>query len=85
MSICGSIPIWEDSQEAGGVQLVDPEDLEESESGGYVYGDDADGEGGEWHTFTCPCELCRVERRELMERVLAGQSSQGCEDTLSWS
>ena len=71
------IPI-EDEGQAGEVQLVldqdDPDDI-----GGYVYGDNADGEGGEWHTETCPCELCRVERLELMERVLAGQSIQECE------
>ena len=69
-----SIPI-EDEGQAGEVQLVldqdDPDDI-----GGYVFGD---GEDEEWHTITCPCELCRVERRELMERVLAGQSIQECE------
>ena len=61
-----SIPI-EDEGQAGEVQLVldqdDPDDI-----GGYVFGD---GEDEEWHTITCPCELCRVERRELLERVAA--------------
>ena len=74
-----SIPI-EDEGQAGEVQLVldqdDPDDI-----GGYVFGD---GEDEEWHTITCPCELCRVERLELIERVLAGQpicegeDCQGC-------
>ena len=80
-----SIPI-EDEGQAGEVQLVlDPNDPEDV--GGYVYGDDVNGEGGEWHTNTCPCELCRVERRELLERVAAatpplpeceGADCQGC-------
>ena len=76
----------EDEGQAGEVQLVldqdDPDDI-----GGYVYGYDVNGEGGEWHTFTCPCEVCEVERRELLERVAAatpplpeceGADCQGC-------
>ena len=74
-----SIPI-EDEGQAGEVQLVldqdDPDDI-----GGYVFGEGGD---EEWHKEACPCELCRVERLELIERVLAGQpicegeDCQGC-------
>ena len=73
MNTSNTTPIDDEYQ----VELVDPNDPEDV--GGYVYGDDVNGEGGEWHIDTCPCELCRVERRELMERVLAGQSIQECE------
>ena len=51
------------------VTLVDENDPDYE--GGYVYGYDVNGEGGEWHTFTCTCEVCHVERRELLERVAA--------------
>ena len=51
------------------VELVDPNDLDAE--GGYVYGDDADGEGGEWHTQACPCEICRVQRLDDAARHLA--------------
>ena len=77
-----SIPI-EDEGQAGEVQLVldqdDPDDI-----GGYVFGD---GEDEEWHTITCPCDLCEVNRREHLERYAAttpplpeceGADCQGC-------
>ena len=59
-----------------GLDQDDPDD-----DGGYVYGE---GEAEEWHKERCPCELCRVERLELIERVIAsrplceGEDCQGC-------
>ena len=76
----------EDEGQAGEVQLVLDQDDPDYE-GGYVFGYDVNGEGGEWHTQTCPCELCEVERRELLERLAAatpplpeceGADCQGC-------
>ena len=77
MNISKSIPSDDEYQ----VLLADPNDPDDD--GGYAYGE---GEGEEWHKERCPCELCRVERLELMERVLAsrpaceGEDCQGCPD-----
>lgn len=75
------------------VHLVDETDPDYD--GGYVWGDNPDGSGGEWHTGTCPCALCYVARKDLIARceasrpldpqespdwVCEGDECQGCKD-----
>ena len=63
------------------VALADPNDPDDD--GGFVYGE---GENEEWHKKGCPCELCRVEMLEWLERIEAGRpvcdgaDCQGCPD-----
>ena len=64
MDRCNDIPPDDEFQ----VELADPNDPDDD--GGYVYGE---GENEEWHKERCQCELCRVERLELIERVEASR------------
>ena len=77
MTTSKSIPSDEEYQ----VLLADPNDPDDD--GGYVYGE---GDDEEWHIFTCPCELCKVQTRlEWEDHTIAtpnieceGEDCQGC-------
>ena len=66
------------------VTLVDENDPDYE--GGYVYGYDVNGEGGEWHTFTCTCEVCHVERPRTPGACCSGKPAAPpeCRQGVDW-